>query len=251
MIDGWIKLYRQIWENPISTKPLYLSVFLYMISHANYKDNTIIMNNKNIHIKKGSYVGSIRKISEHFNVSSSTIKYVIDYLVTEQMIEHEPNTKFSVFKINKYEEYQGESKHLNTELNTNRTQADTTKKEKKKRTTTTYVDIPLDDIVEMYRLYLPELKDIRMVTDKRKRKIKKLWNRYEKDFDIFTTVFRKVSESKYLLGENKYDWMADFDWIIDETNFEKILEDYYVDKNQKDKKEGDMYEQYDESKVFS
>ena len=43
---GYIKLHRQILDNPISTKANYLAVWVYLLLKANHEDREIILNGK-------------------------------------------------------------------------------------------------------------------------------------------------------------------------------------------------------------
>ena len=71
-------------------------------------------------------------------------------------------------------------------------------------------------------------------------KIKKVTNNREKliqarikDYDKATVleVLKKTEASNFLNGENNTGWTANFDWIFNVTNFQKILEDNYLNKN--------------------
>ena len=43
-------------------------------------------------------------------------------------------------------------------------------------------------------------------------------------------VFQKAEASRFLKGENNRKWKANFDWLINETNFAKVLDGNYDDK---------------------
>jgi len=72
---------------------------------------------------------------------------------------------------------------------------------------------------------LPEVKKI---TDARKKLIDARIKEY--DLETIGNVFKKVSASDFLNGKNKDGWTANFDWIFKTTNFLKILEDNYKNK---------------------
>ena len=128
--NGFVKTYRSIWDNPLSNKPNYLAVWLYLISHANFKDKEIIIENRKTKIERGSFLGSQLKIANHFNISISSISLILKYLISENQIEIKTTTKFTLFKIIKYDYYnEGESESENKKK-TNRKQKETTKKDK-------------------------------------------------------------------------------------------------------------------------
>jgi hypothetical protein len=73
-----------------------------------------------------------------------------------------------------------------------------------------------------------KLKEITAMTDKRKSNI----NARVKDYSI-DSVFKaidNVSNSSFLRGSNKQNWIATFDWVFLPNNFVKVLEGNYLDK---------------------
>jgi hypothetical protein len=48
--------------------------------------------------------------------------------------------------------------------------------------------------------------------------------------DDFKTVFENAEASAFLKGSNDRNWSANFDWLIADKNFVKVLEGNYVDK---------------------
>lgn len=103
---GWIKLHRKLLENPIMAKPNYLAIWIYLLINANYEDKEIIWNNQKTIIKRGQFIGSIRKISEYYDISIATVSYILKYLKVEQMIEHSSTKRFTLFTIINYDLYQ-------------------------------------------------------------------------------------------------------------------------------------------------
>ena len=111
-------------------KANYLGVWIYLLISANHEDTTIIWNRKKTTIKAGSFIGSLHKISQHFGMGVATVKYIVDYFVSEHMIEHSPNRRFSVFTILKWNTYQGLEHSYEHKVNTKRTQGETNKNDK-------------------------------------------------------------------------------------------------------------------------
>lgn len=118
---SWIKFYRKTFDNAISTKPNYLAVWVYVLSKANHKEKDVIIDGKKITLNEGEFLGSLRKISDHFSLSIATVKTIIDYLESEKMLNTERTNKYTIFQILNYGQYQ------NTEhkLKSNRNQTET------------------------------------------------------------------------------------------------------------------------------
>jgi len=106
MKRGYVKLWRRIDDNPIALKPAYLSVWLFIVRFANFKDKEIIWNNKKTIIRKGSFITSAHKISFGTGVPRGTVERILKYLKNEEMIEEVTNYKFRLIKVLKYKEYQ-------------------------------------------------------------------------------------------------------------------------------------------------
>jgi uncharacterized protein YdaU (DUF1376 family) len=76
------------------------------------------------------------------------------------------------------------------------------------------------------------LPQIKKLTDSRKRAIRKF---IKQDVDV-TAFFLRVSDSSFLSGVSENSsWIADFDWVLKESNYIKILEGVYDDKKEKKK----------------
>ena len=85
-------------------------------------------------------------------------------------------------------------------------------------------------IINLYNSILSkDLPAIKSLTDKRKKLIKLRHKQIEENGG-WEAFFNKIANSKFLLGENDRNWTADFDWILKESNFIKILEDCYANK---------------------
>ena len=58
--------------------------------------------------------------------------------------------------------------------------------------------------------------------------------------DTVIEAVENIRKSPFLRGNNKYGWIADFDWFVRPTNFLKVLEGKYSDRNaqEADSKDG-------------
>lgn len=62
-------------------------------------------------------------------------------------------------------------------------------------------------------------------------RIKKMGDQPEKFFSEFLS---KIEEQPFLLGDNKDGWLVTFDWIINSSNYQKIIEEQYKKRGQKE-----------------
>lgn len=85
--------------------------------------------------------------------------------------------------------------------------------------------IDYEAIVQIFNSVCINLPKVSKLSEKRKSLLK---NRIaESSLEALGDVFRKVSESRFLNGESSTGWKADFDWILNPSNYLKISEDNY------------------------
>jgi hypothetical protein len=76
---------------------------------------------------------------------------------------------------------------------------------------------------------LPDLPQVDLITDERKRTMKARWNTTTKtkDLEWWKGYFSHIEKSDFLMGRAKDSFRASFDWIIKKSNFVKIIEGNY------------------------
>lgn len=82
-------------------------------------------------------------------------------------------------------------------------------------------------IAKLYNGTCTSLPKVTTISSARERVIKTRL----KEFTVkqFQTLFRKAQASKFLTGKNKNNWRANFDWLMNATNFAKVLDGNYDD----------------------
>jgi hypothetical protein len=105
---GWIKLHRSItehwlWEEkPFSKGQAWIDLLL----QANHQDKKAVIGNDIIEVKRGSFVTSIRKLSERWGWSNTKIKNFLNLLQNDGMISYFSDAKKTVITIENYSLYQ-------------------------------------------------------------------------------------------------------------------------------------------------
>ncbi len=88
-----------------------------------------------------------------------------------------------------------------------------------------------DFILDQYHGFCTKLKTIKKLTDVRKKHINARFDLLKTE-DEWTEYFKTVSKSSFLNGlVIGKEFLASFDWLINETNMVKVLEGNFVDKN--------------------
>ena len=83
-------------------------------------------------------------------------------------------------------------------------------------------------IVDLFHETCVSFSKITALSDKRKKMINARLNTY--GIEKITEVFKKAESSDFLKGKNNRDWKANFDWIMNDSNFAKILDGNYDNK---------------------
>jgi hypothetical protein len=91
---------------------------------------------------------------------------------------------------------------------------------------------PHEKIISAYHEFLPELPAVKVLTDKRKNLLRARWTEDEKrqNIDFWIRFFKYVRTSDFLMGKSG-TWQASFEWLINATNFVKVIEGNYDNRN--------------------
>jgi len=98
-------------------------------------------------------------------------------------------------------------------------------------------NVPIEKIIQSWN-ERTKLSKVNTISESRKKAIRARWNEHGRD-NIWK-VFKKTFESDFLNGKNESNWMASFDWVMNPTNFVKILDGNY-DNREKPKTNGKRY----------
>ena len=135
--NGWIKLHRKIWDNPIVTKDAdHLAVWIYLLTHANHKDKYALFGTKKITVGPGQLITGRLKIAENTGVEESKVKRILELFKSDQQIDQQTNSRGSLITILRWNEYQKVDQQNDQQMTnkrpTNDQQMTTNKKERKK-----------------------------------------------------------------------------------------------------------------------
>ena len=93
--------------------------------------------------------------------------------------------------------------------------------------------IPYKEIEKLFLSTCISLPKIIELTDKRKTAIKGRYLKY-KDMGVFRELFKKAEASDFLSGRNGKWTACNFDWLLNENNMIKVLEENYKNKKNTD-----------------
>jgi DNA-binding transcriptional regulator YhcF (GntR family) len=244
--NGYIKLYRGIfdefWQDEKFSKS---SAWIDLLLSANYEDKTMMIDNKVVVVKRGSFITSIQKLAARWKWSVNTTKRFLNTLEVNKMISRLSTCRYTLIDIVNYAKYQGQSESVAHSLTDTLTDSLTdsltvnkeykeSKKEKviSKDITQKKSESSVDairEVVELFKATCPSYPGVRTLSSNRQRAVKARLNTYS--LDDFKQVFTKAEESDFLKGKNNRNWMASFDWLMNDSNFAKVLEGNYDNRD--------------------
>ena len=105
-------------------------------------------------------------------------------------------------------------------INTNEKPNINTEEEKKEK-------ICYDEIKDMFNSFCKSYPKLTVLSDKRKQAIRARLNTYS--IEQFKEMFINAENSSFLKGGNNRNWTANFDWLMKDGNFAKVLDGNYND----------------------
>lgn len=121
-MEGWIKIHRQILDNPIICKDSdYLSVWIYLLLNATHKEIPALFKGEKILLQPGQLITGRKSMSEKLKISESKIYRVINEYKSEQQIEQQTSNKNSLITILNWDKYQQSEQENKQQMNNKRT----------------------------------------------------------------------------------------------------------------------------------
>lgn len=108
-MEGFIKIHRQLLESSVFASEKRLKIWIWLLCKANYKDRfaSIKINGEQvIQIKRGQLLFGRFKAENEIGIDGSTIYKTLRYFETENMINIQSNSHYTIITINKYDIYQ-------------------------------------------------------------------------------------------------------------------------------------------------
>lgn len=87
-----------------------------------------------------------------------------------------------------------------------------------------------DRVKVLFNEHCKNFRPVSLLTDKRKQAINAR-KREHGEHAVFA-MLKNAGQSAFLAGQNARGWCADFDWLFKPTNFVKVLENKYANKEQ-------------------
>lgn len=122
MSEGYIKLYRQILDNPIVCKDAdYFAVWCYLLLSATHSEMEVMFNGKKNTLKKGQLITGRKSIVKVFNLSESKVQRILKSFEIEQQIEQQTTPNGRLITVLNWDMYQATEQPSEQRVNNDRT----------------------------------------------------------------------------------------------------------------------------------
>ena len=130
--SGWIKLHRQLLDNPISTRANWAWLWITLLLLANHEEKKIIWNGKEVMLSPGSFLTGRKALSKQTGIPQTTIERALTFFEEiGHQIGQQKTKKFRIITILNWGKYQIADIKADNKRTTNGQQTDTDKKYKK------------------------------------------------------------------------------------------------------------------------
>jgi hypothetical protein len=141
-MNGWIKLHRQLLENPVIMKDAdHLAIWTWLLLNATHDDYDGFFGGRRVTLKAGEFITGRKKIAACLNISESKVQRVLACFESEQQIEQRTDRQSRIIKLKNWHKYQESEQRVNNDRTTTEQRVNTEQEQKNRRTEeTTTVD---------------------------------------------------------------------------------------------------------------
>lgn len=116
----WIKIHSSIWRNPWMYRPNVLAVWLYILSHVEWRPTDVVFEGQRITLHPGQGIFKLLDISVEMRISKSTLYRIIDVLKSEKQIETQTSPRNTLVTVVNWKKYQLVGKQNETQTGNKR-----------------------------------------------------------------------------------------------------------------------------------
>lgn len=125
MTGGYIKLYRQILDNPVVCKDSdHFAIWVYLLLNATHDNCDAVFGKGRITLEPGQLITGRKSISSKLNIDESKVRRVLNLFENDQQISRQRSNKNSLITILKWSLYQGNDQQSEQQVTNKRPTSD-------------------------------------------------------------------------------------------------------------------------------
>lgn len=247
MSSGWVKIHRKILSNPIVCKDAdHMAVWLFLLLRATHKKIPVLFGKNKIELEPGQLIVSALTISNTLKLTESKVRRCLKSFKNDGQIDEQATRNGRLITILNWDTYQENDGQIDEQVTNKRRTSDeqvtpnknVRMKECKNERIKTLSGDDLKDVILAWNSFAKNKIQVVSPGSERERHLRKRIE--ENGLGGVLEVIQLVSESDFLKGNNDRGWVANFDWVIKRSNFQKISEGNY--KNKKSNKSNNVEE---------
>jgi hypothetical protein len=239
---GWIKLHRKLIDSELWQDSGLLHVFLYCVLKANHKQKYVKLKkgkgySRSVIVQRGQFIFGRLQAGKDMDMAPSTVWRRLQYLQKIGVVDIKSDSNKSIITVLNYNLYQGGEQEVgqvigqvtDSKRTGNGQVTDTTNKDKNEKND----NIPYQAVADIYNELNPKLPKASYRSPQRDKLLRGRWNQH-KDFqslDWWRAYFQLVADSTFLQGQTEHKFKCDLGWLLNPSNFIKVLEGRYTNQS--------------------
>ncbi|EEX2872483.1 DNA replication protein [Escherichia coli] len=252
---GYALLHRKIMDVPFYKDAEAAHLWVHLILKAKHTPEYVMTDAGEILVGRGKLLGGRNSLAFETGLKPDRVQYLLRKFKKLGMIDWVSHGKFSVFSVEKYDDYQSnfvpadyqqittDKEYNNIISNTDVLESATADKKSDKKKTS----VSCQDVVDAYHEILPEAPKIRALNDKRKNQIRTFWRKagvITRQLDGHGFTMQDWRNYLIYVGEN-CRWMFEerpnhqrgtvwhkkgFDFLLNDNTYLKVREGEHDDR---------------------
>jgi len=104
---GWIKLYRSLWDQEQSADPVWVAVWVYLLTHAAHKETEVTFKGVRTPLKPGQLIITVRALELAIGIKRDRICRYLSTMIDDRLITKRSDRRFTFITVLEWDSYQG------------------------------------------------------------------------------------------------------------------------------------------------
>jgi len=259
MNEGYITIPMVILEGWVGQSERYLKWWTWLRREASWNEKTIWYNRQQVYLQPRQVLVTINSLVKQWGVSKPTVIRFLQRLEAEKLIERQKDNHKTIITITALGWADSEVKSVVTsevkvdsevdrqtypqanlspfidKIINNKASVGGARTREEVVANNLELDFEKDDFDEVVAFFNEQMKgkripQVAVKTPERRKAYTRLMAETQVDIDSVKQAIKNAAESDFLNGSGQKGWIADFDWMMVPQHFQRVLENFYRNK---------------------